>query len=361
MTARTVKILAIAVIVLFAAVFALNSQRDKGKTADELLFPGLKDRIDDIGKLTVADADGEVTIERKDDRWIVPGKGGYEANTDALRQLLLAVADARKVEEKTSNPEWYERLGVRDPTEEGSTAVLVSSAGLGELDFSLILGKPVQREYRYVRIAGQPQSWLVDQNPEIPDDSNGWLSQDIVDIESSRIQSVTITHDDGETIYIHKDDADSTNFEVEDVPEGRELSYPSVANGIAAVLSNLTLDDVVADTEPGEENVTTTVFTTFDGLRIGVASTAEDDRTWITLAASATPPSDDVTPSGSGDAVTAAPEENEPAAPAEEEQAHPEEEAADINALVSGWKYRISDYKANQLTRRWDDLLKAEE
>jgi hypothetical protein len=26
---------------------------------------------------------------------------------------------------------------------------------------------------------------------------------------------------------------------------------------------------------------------------------------------------------------------------------------------VSGWRYQIADYKASQLTRGWDDLLKA--
>lgn len=389
MTARTVQLLALIVIVLFAAVFALNSQRDKATTEEELLFPGLKERIDDISEVTVADADGNVTVKREGDRWIVPGKAGYVANTETLRKVLIAVADARKVEQKTSNPELYERLGVGDPMKADSgDAVLLSSAGLGDLDFALILGNAVQQEYRYVRIADQAQSWLIDQNPGVPEDMSGWLAPDIVNIESSRIQSVTITHDDGDTIHIHKDNKDATNFTVDDIPDGRELSYPSVANGTAAVLSNLTLEDVEADTGAGEANSTTTVFRTFDGLELRVASSKEDDQTWITLSASAVEPAADAGTAAGAEDESPSPEEGvEPPAgedtgasennddtaanegssseqatpPEDEKKADPKKEAADINATVSGWRYQIADYKANQLTRSWDDLLKAEE
>jgi hypothetical protein len=373
----------VVVIVLFAAVFALNWQRDQAQTTDELLLPGLKAHIDDTSALTVKDADGTITLKREGERWVVPEKAGYAANLETLRQVLLAIADARKVEQKTSNPELYDRLGVGDPTAENG-GILLESAGLGDQDFSLILGDPVQQEYRYVRLADEAKSWLIDQNPAVPEDASGWLAQDIVDIDSSRIKEVTITHEGGDVIHIHKDKEDATNFAVDGIPEGRELSYPSVANGIAAVLSNLTLEDVAAATEAAtetaDESATTTVFSTFDGLELRVVSTKEDDETWITLAASAREPA-----AGSGPA--AAPEEPETSsaedtgAPAAEDTAaageaggspepettaaddapapDPQAEAAEINARVSGWRYQIADYKASQLTRDWDDLLKA--
>jgi hypothetical protein len=377
MTAKTVQILALAVILLFAAVFALNWQRDKEQTEDEQLFPGLKERIDDTAAITVTDADGTVTVKRDGERWIVAEKAGYAANTDTLRRVLLAIADARKVEQKTSNPELYDRLGVGDPSREDG-GVLLSSAGLGDQDFALILGDAVQQEYRYVRIADQAQSWLIDQNPDVPDDASGWLAQEIVDIDSLRIKSVTVTHEDGETIHIHKDKEDATNFAVDGIPEGRELSYPSVANGMAAVLSNLTLEDVVADPGSADESAATTVISTFDGLELRIVSSQEDDQTWITLTASATEPAVDTdtaaTPaqaeSSSGESAeppagddTAAAEDAaesaEPETQPADEAPDPQAEAAAINTRVSGWRYRIADYKANQLTRRWDDLLQA--
>lgn len=419
MNTRSLKVLAVLVLVLFVAVFALNRPANDDGERNELLFPDLKDRLDEVSEVTIADAGGAVTITRTEEGWVVPDKGGYEANTGALRELLLAIAEARTIEQKTSNSELYERLGVEDPMGEGSNGVLVESAGLGTDDFALILGDPVQGEYRYVRLADAKESWLIDRNPEIPADAGGWLAADIVDIPSSSVRSVTITHPDGEAIRIRKADPEAANFEVDGIPEDRELSYPSVANGVAAALASLTLEDVRASATAGGVDATAaaattttrTVFTTFDGLRIAVesstGSTGQDPagkeagedgdavpeaETWITLAASVVPDAGVEGPQGDEDAVEpdvqegdagstsgnedealpdvqdapqAASGESGGAAPAETEEmeaeADPTERAAAINARVAGWEYRIPTYKASQLTRRWEDLLKAEE
>ncbi|HEX2139289.1 MAG TPA: DUF4340 domain-containing protein, partial [Woeseiaceae bacterium] len=230
MSARTIRILVAAVVVLFAAVFLLDRQRSTGGDTDELLFPDLKEQLDAVTEVTVTDADGKLTIVREGDRWSVPDKGGYRANTAALRDLLIAIAEARKIEQKTSNSEFYDRLGVQAPQEEGSTGILLEATGPGAAAFALILGDPVQREFRYVRVPDEAQSWLIDRNPDVPDDAAGWLASEIVDIPAAQVQSVSITHDDGEKIRLHKENADAANFAIEDIPEGRELSYPSVGN-----------------------------------------------------------------------------------------------------------------------------------
>lgn len=361
MSSRTVKILALVVIVLVAAVVALNMQHNGSTHDNELLFPELKTGVNDITTVTITDADSAVTIEREDNGWIVPEKGGYAANTATLRQLLLAVAEARKIEQKTSNAELYERLGVADPTEAGGSGVLISGSGSGETDFSLILGNAAQQDYRYVRIPDEAESWLIDQNPDVPENSGGWLSQDIVTIDASRIKSVTIAHPDGETIAIHKDSEDDTNYEVADIPEGRELSYPSVVNSIASVLSKLTLEDVSSEVRSGDDNTVSTVFTTFDGLRIAVESTKVEDKTWIELEASVIDDTATAEAAKGEDGTNPLDAANPSASSESENEPTPKEEAAAINALVSGWSYRITDYKADQLTRRWADVLKAEE
>lgn len=395
MSTRILRALAVAVVVLFAAVWLLNRQRSVETTTEELLFPGLKERLDDVTEVRIAAADTDVRVVREGDHWVVPAKGGYRADTAALRELLLAIAEARKIEQKTSNSELYDRLGVQDPREEGGKGVLVESEGLDDADFSLILGDAVQREYRYVRIADEATSWLVDRNPEAPDDASEWLSSDVADIASSRVRSITIAHEDGETIRIRKASEDDTNFTVENIPEGRELSYPSVANSIAAALDNLTLEDVRAATagatgdraaeETGAKPVTT-VFTTFDGLELTVQSTSENDETWVGLRAEALPQpgtgEGDGTEGadGAADAAPEAPSDESAASSADEaagegeapaettddgaateaedaETPDPAGEAAGINARVSGWEYRIPGYKASQLRRRWEDLL----
>src|SRR5690606_16173835 len=133
-------------------------------------------------------------------------------------------------------------------------------------------------------------------------------------------------------------------------------------------------------------------FTTFDGLKLlvrvgsrAVEPAAEDDAAddevehWITVEASADDAVADAPEPGEGEepSEAAQPSEGEApesgqagadaeaAAPGEEEAGEetpdPHEEAARINDRVSGWTYRIADYKAEQLTRRLTDLLSEEE
>lgn len=426
MSARAIRILAIAVLVLFAAVWLIDRQRDAAPAAGELLFPGLAERLDRVSAIEVTDADGSIRIVRDGDRWVVPAKDGYSADVAKLRELLLGLAEARKIEQKTSSPELYARIGVQDIGQKDAAGVLVASQGLEGGDFAVILGNSAQRDYRYVRVPGQATSWLIDRNPEVPDDTAGWLVSDIADIASSRVQSVTIRHEDGETIRIRKVSEEATNFTVEDIPDGRELSYPSVANGMAGALDNLAFDDVRAarqDTagggdapangqaeagsdgdSPAPPTRATTVFRTFDGLEITVESTGSDDETWIRLAAAARAPAEDtgqagpqeggtdVEPATAAASETAAEGGSAPRSASDEAQAgsgtaaeedatpaaaeqdataaedalaaeapEPGAEAAELNARVSGWEFRIPQYKASQLRRHWEDLLRAPE
>jgi len=394
---RNVKILAVVVLLLFGVLFALNStDRSDSRTGGQVLFPAIKSRLNDLNTVTITDADGTITLQREAEgdsaagRWVSSGHDGYPADTGKLRQLLLALADAQKLEQKTADPELYGRLGVADPREDGGSGVLVSARG-DDAAVSVILGDTAQREFRYARLPDEEQSWLIDQNPDLPDDSTGWLLPEIVDIRADRIQSVVVRHADGEDVRIRKAHADAANFEVENIPDGRELRYPSVANGIAGVPGNLTLQDVRRGDLPGED-ASAAEFTTFDGLKLlvrvgsrAVEPAAEDDAAddevehWITVEASADDAVADAPEPGEGEEPSEAaqpsegeaPESGQPGADAEaaapgeeeagEETPDPHEEAARINDRVSGWTYRIADYKAEQLTRRLTDLLSEEE
>lgn len=377
MKSGSVKLLAIIVILLFGVLFALNrSDQQQGEPDGDRLVPELKSRLNDIASVTITDADGQLTLVREDDAWRVREKAGYPADTAALRQLLLAVAEAGKVEKKTANPELYERLGVQHP-DDGGDGVLVAASG-PEFGFSLILGDSAQGDYRYARLPEQQQSWLIDRNPQLPDAVSGWLLSDIVDIPSADVRSVTLRHEDGETIRLHKESPADVTFTVEGIPEDRELSYPTVVDSIAGVLANLTLDDVAekgADAPPPDTDV---IFETFDGLRIEISARTGEEETWITLAASAdavaSPEPGASSAAGDSDAAPGemegsdadgGEEDDGDGQNGDEEDAaagkpSPEERAATINARSEGWRYRIADYKADQLTRRWEDLLKAE-
>lgn len=326
MNRRSLKTLAAVCIALVLILIVI--QLDNDESADGgLLLPNLKSDINDIDSVTITRAgeDGTTVIEKRQDHWTIASREDYPADIGKLRELLLALADARIVEQKTANPDLHDQLGLRDPEAEGSQGVRLELSGAGH-PYALIIGNVAQTGTRYVRRADESQSWLIDQNPVIPNSTGDWLKREIVDFKAADIRAVTISHPDGEEIRIERTSDEESDFAVSNIPDGRELSYATVTNSITGVLSALTLEDVRKAAAPSDEAVTTT-FDTVDDGHIVVRTEKTDDEAWIAL---------EVSPEDA-------------------------ESLAAVRARVNGWQFRIPQYKANQLTRRWDDILKAEE
>jgi hypothetical protein len=117
--------------------------------------------------------------------------------------------------------------------------------------------------------------------------------------------------------------------------------------------------------------VSITVFTTFDGLVVNVrrfrdASSDESEGEgpfWFAIGAESVAPivaakaeADD------GEADEVAIDDTTEDVPVEESaEADTVSLAAGINARHAGWQYRIPEYKANLIARRWADILKAQD
>jgi hypothetical protein len=285
----------------------------------------------------------------------------YPVDLAKLRQLVIAMSEAKIVEEKTSNPEFYERLGLADPDEGGNGTKVTTSAG--EAKTTVIFGETAQGERRYARVADAAPSYLVDRNPELPQAPVQWLEPNVTDVPAGDINRIVISHADGERIELAKGEEEQADYAAVNVPEGRELTYASVGNGIAGALGGLTLEDVRPAT--GAEASTTTVFTTKDGLEV----TVKVSDTVVEPSEPAAPAEPTEPAADTDDAPTADAAEEE-SAPAETEVEHwlaisakatsdeAKERADAINARVEGWEYRVPAYKAELLTKRWDDLLK---
>lgn len=392
MNMRSMRTLIVVAAVLVVGVVVLDLAEDRGERADgAALLPAFDGRINDVTRVALEYPDTTVTVSRSGDGWVVEEKDGYAADTGTLRQVLIALRDAQKLEPKTANPEMHGRLGLADPGTDGSDSVRMTVRGEG-FEHALVIGDVAQQSYRYVRFAGEDQTWLIDQNPEVPEDATGWLAPDLVDIGPSDVQSVSIVHADGEAIHFAKGARDDDNYTVADIPEGRELTYAGVVNGIAGALRNLDLDEVRRPPEELPDAATTTTWTTFDGLEVTAESYGIDGDSWISLSAAVSEPPVASAPASDGGAAdeSAVSGDQAPAADAEatdevedaaaeklvpedsqqpgsdaevdaaaEEAPTPREQADAINETVNGWLYQVPDHKLRLMQRRWDDILKA--
>lgn len=383
MSKQALAILAIAGAIL--ALLAYFGGRDASTAAvsgsGQPFVPGLEAALNDVERISVEVAGGRAgaTLEKQVDRWVVVQKDGYRADVEKIRDGLRALAEARVLELKTANPELHDRLGVEDVAGETAKGVAVTLSAPGRDLPAVILGNTEGAKYRFARRVDAPQSYLIDRNPELPGDAARWVESEIVDLRGDRVRQVTITHPDGETVMISKSEPTASNFEVADIPEGRELLYAGVANVVGNALRELRLEDVRADgadggdasadapadpsadadadaaAEPGE---TVVEFLTFDGLVVVARGAKENDEAWVGFSASYDAARSAAADGADSPGGAAAPESTESDGSGEPAATAPAEEADHINARVAGWRYKIASYQFDQLTRRLSDLLK---
>lgn len=336
---------------LILAVSLTNLSKQLGGDVNQLLVPALEAQLNDVASVRVVGAGDQAiaTLSRAESAWELAEKSGYRADIGRIRSNLIALARARIIEQKTANPEYFERLGVETIAGESASGVLIELDGLAE-PVSIIIGDTgIGGDYAYVREAGENQSWLVNGVFDLPTETIDWVDREMLDIPTARIRAVTITHPDGEVLRIEKATAADPNFVVPEIPDGRELNYPSVANAMAGVLTGLSLEDVQAspDLESAEAAPATIMFETFDGLLIDVTAYSLNDGTWIQVAARL---DERPTPIASAD-TDDAPDQTAP------EGSAIGDEVERLNARLGGWAYTVASYKTEQLLKRIDDLL----
>jgi hypothetical protein len=335
----------LALIALLLAGLAIMTERGgdtvsiAGSSAGELLLPDLAERLGDIASITINGAGDEplVRVERSGTEWVVAEQDGYPAAAGKVNGLLIALGEARIVEEKTADPNFHSRLGVEAIESPEATGLEVELTAAEGESFALILGDAYGEGERYARASASAQSVLIDRNPEIAREPADWVQPEILAIPANRVQRVEITHADGERLVIRKEAPELTDFQVESLPAGRELQYAGIANVTGSVLQSLNLEAVSRPPDSPGELLSSTEFRTFDGLVITVtATTAEeaDGEPWLSFAARF-------------DAAQAATDSDASA------------EAAALNERLAGWRYRIPAYQYSQMTRHMEDLLRA--
>lgn len=396
MNAKTLVALVAVAAILIALAFVgeLGERRGATTTGDigAALLPDLEAELNSIDHVAVVGAGRKpvATLTRTADGWTIAELDGYPADVVKIRKALVALADARILEDKTSNPDYYSRLGV-DAVDADDARGLEISISTADHDFpAIIVGDLSGKSDRFVRRADEERSYLIDHDPDLSTNAAQWADSEIIDVASARIQRVEITHADGERLVISKSGRDQTSFDVENVPEGRELQYATIANVTGGALRQLRLESAARLSEAPPSPATTSEFRTFDGLVVTVTGFPVEDETWVSFAArydadQAQRFAPESAEGGAGESEGAAGDDNAPAGEATAEAADEnadqaaddsgaggatseatagnsvQQEAATIEARVGGWRYRIPEHQYDQMTRRMEDLLKPAE
>ena len=357
--ARSILVLAAVTALVIGAVIFAGREPTAVARSGEVVFPKLLEQVNSVARVRVTRNDGTFTLARDGERWVVEEKDGYAADPDRMHKLLLGAAGMTRVEPKTSNPELYPKLRLDEPTKEDSKAarfVLENSSGVELANWVLGDRRPSKsdpgRSELYIRVAGDPQAWLVEASVPGGRAIIDWIDRLVARIDRNRLRAVVVVHADGETVGVAMSATTEADFALDGIPEGREVDSQYRINDIGRILEDLRFEDVDRSSSldfAGSVDKRVQV-TTFDGLRIRIETVMRDGEAWAALHAEV----DETLADGREEDVDAEPEAAGALRSIEDVRA----EAGELNARWTGWAYELPSYKRDYLARRIEELTK---
>jgi hypothetical protein len=263
--------------------------------------------------------------------WAVVEKGGYPADQDRIRKLLLQLTELELIEPKTDKAELLARLDLDDPANGKSTEIALQNRN-GAMLAQIVIGRDRPSDIAkgeagvYVRKPGSDRAWLARGSFALGGDVLSWLDRRIIDIAPTRISTVVLTAADGGAAIVARSSADQP-FAI-DAPPADARPKPDAALAVpTGALEQLDLTDVrrATDGPTSKDNASTAAFTTFDGVVIGLRLSPPEVGDWLTI---------ETTGSGGGEA-----------------------EAKALNDRLSPWAFQIPPARAKLLRMTLSDFL----
>jgi hypothetical protein len=377
---KTILILGAATVATVAATAALQAGRDRDSrpaTLEERLLPGLVERVNDVRGILIETSNGPTTLRATDAGWVLSEAADYPANEEKIRTLLLDLRDARRLEAKTANADRHERLGLVAPDREGSSSVRVTlSDASGATVETVLIGNQrtsraepaaaqmgVTPDAQYYTLPGEgPQTFLAAGQLGVDSRTLGWVNQEFLNIDRSRLSAATITHPDGQEVVAVREDMGQNEMVVRNIPDGMVAKTPSGTAQLVGALQRLRFDDVrKADSlDWPEETISNATFTTEGGLQVSVETmkvpSSDDPETMVTWSRLAF----DLAPEAEAEDAAPSTGEEPGAAEAQDEgpsRADLEAELAELRAATEGWAYALPTWKETSFRLRPEGVM----
>jgi hypothetical protein len=338
---RNLAILAgIAAVMILLAVLALwqRSREMEPRYTEESFFPKLAQHVRQIADIRIASKSGTFDVVFKPDAgWVIAQHDNYPASFERLRETVVGMAALETIEPKTSRPEWLPLIDLGAPPRGNGVQISLLDEK-GHVIASMIAGKTVDigdqsgAEGLFARKPGSNQAWLLRSVFEPKASPAQWLDKTVMDVDRSRIQEVDVDPAGSASFTVVRIKPSDSDFQIVNMPKGREASFEGAADGVGAAITEFTFDDVkpAKDFDFSDSSKTARLVTkTFDGLTVTTLIQQQGPDYWATVSAE-----------GAGGNALA------------------EKEAREIDAHASGWAYKLPQYKGQVFMTTLASLLK---
>ena len=311
-----------------------NSSINSADSIGASIMPGLFEGINEVSQIQIVGAGDQVitSLERGDNQWLVKDRGGYPADIAKIRNTVLALAEAKIIEQKTSKPELYAKLGVTSVESKDASGIKIMITHGAEQQ-ALIVGNPGPQinKNRYVRRADEATSWLIDRKLDLNHDVAYWLQKDILSLEPEDMQAITIELQDGANLEIERVEDDEVKFEVTNLSDPDSVVIDAEIHQVTNALSSMQLLDVVEkDKFVGGEAVYIATYLLNSGVSIVIRAYEIDKDHFMTFV-----------PKVHGDS------------PSDEDQKY----VSDLQKITNDWAFKIPNVTYDSINKREADVL----
>jgi hypothetical protein len=304
MNARAVLVLVVLLAILGggALIYLHQENAERPGSVASLGKPLLPDlKAADIASIKIAQANATLTLQRKDDGWVIAERRGFPADVSKVRDFVIKVLELK--------------VGQSEPIGEKDRARLNLDASGTQVEFAGADGKPlgkltVGKKYfksgevenpdkaradgRFVSVPAQAATVYIVSDPltQASTKSADWIDHTSFQVE--KVKTLEVKKPDGEAWKLERA-GDNADWKLTPMKPGEKLNTGN-ANAATYSLSLLELADVAPDDakDTGLDNPTLIHATTFDGLAYDIkVGKLQGDNYFVRFTSSGTVQGDD--------------------------------------------------------------------
>jgi hypothetical protein len=248
------------------------------------VLPGFAEQRAEVSEIRVTLADERYSLFATGEGWRLGGRDGYPVRQDRLAELAKGLESLVWDTPRTDDPEKLDWLGLGDPREGGSGALIEVIGPDGDAGPALITGR--KGDYIYARRPGDVQAFRVTGDLPPLYNSEAWLDFGFLDISEDAVSALRLTDSSGASLFLQRAiGASDQSFLPAPPYQGDRLVSRVAVSGPALALTRFLPIGVkpapALETSPVGRHITQT----HDGLEIDVQAYRERDGYFITMRA----------------------------------------------------------------------------
>jgi len=262
-----------------------------------------------VSSVVITDKEGFVTLEQKDENWIVAERDGFPAKFEDIKKLVTSSVTLKSLRKIGASKSQRGRFELVDPTvEKENSGIKIEFKGVdGAALKTILLGKKTSSQsganagspfgssdnQRFVLADGKINSIEIDFSSPLNDiaaDASEWLQKDDF-IKIEKIKVISVTQPDAANSWALTREKEGDDMALIDPKEDEKLDS-SKGNTAGRVFGFANFEDVarksVKPEDIGMDKAVTANIKTFEGYTFSIKMSKTGEDHYMTVAASGT-------------------------------------------------------------------------